>query len=167
MQTFEERMKTLIDSVAGNANKFALSLGAERANMIYKVLKGETLPSLETIFRIKKVYPQINLEWLLNGDGEMFVTESQPQDKMLQPNEVISMVTNQREKVTKNIEASFYEKMLQDKESMIIELKQDKEFLKGLVITKLEKLGKLLSSDAEPVVTNMVTMLTTKHAITA
>ncbi len=139
METFEQRMESLVKSVAGNANKFALSLGAERANMIYKVLKGETLPSLETIFRIKKVYPDINLEWLLNGNGNMFV---QNHDENKQVNE------SQKENLALN--QSLYEKIIQEKEKVIAELREDKEFLKGIVLKELRNMGKLKGNLISP-----------------
>jgi transcriptional regulator with XRE-family HTH domain len=39
--------------------------------VIYNLERGKTFPGLETIYRVKRAFPDLNLNWLLTGEGEM------------------------------------------------------------------------------------------------
>ncbi|HAG14990.1 MAG TPA: hypothetical protein DCG69_00495 [Bacteroidales bacterium] len=67
-----KRIKTLISAKNLSASQFADLLGVQRSNISH-ILSGRNKPSLDFILRIVEVYPSVNLEWLLKGQGEMLV----------------------------------------------------------------------------------------------
>jgi len=40
---------------------------------IYKYINGKSLPGIDVILKVKQMIPEINLNWLLVGEGEMYV----------------------------------------------------------------------------------------------
>lgn len=55
-----------------NAKSFSEKIGLERPQAIYDIQKGKTKnisPSMRD--KIISVFPELNIEWLLTGDGEM------------------------------------------------------------------------------------------------
>lgn len=76
--TINERVKILIDSLSGGVPaRFAKSLGVA-ASVIGNYLPGssrEGEPSFSVLQKISTVYPQINIEWLVTGEGEPFKSE--------------------------------------------------------------------------------------------
>ena len=71
--SISQRLDQVIKALGMNANRFALTLGTNRAEKIYKILRGESKPSFETIEEILKAYPQINSNWLIRGEGQMLL----------------------------------------------------------------------------------------------
>ncbi len=66
------RIKELIFKMNLNQTSFAKSVGVSQ-NAIFKTVTGNTTPRLALIDSILKVYPQVNRDWLLEGEGEMFL----------------------------------------------------------------------------------------------
>lgn len=56
-----------------NANAFAMSLGLNRADRIYNILNGRNNLSPALARKIKSVYPNVSMEWLLTGKDAMLV----------------------------------------------------------------------------------------------
>jgi transcriptional regulator with XRE-family HTH domain len=75
------RLKKLIKALNLNQSSFAKSLGMTQPN-ISRMVNGEGKVSVEVINGITKNYTEVNLHWLLTGDGEMFLDS-----KGLQANE--------------------------------------------------------------------------------
>lgn len=73
METRSSRLKTLINQLNISQKGFA-----EKANINYRLLSqyinGKQLGD-KTANKIIKCYPNISLEWLMNGDGDMFVSD--------------------------------------------------------------------------------------------
>lgn len=139
MENFSVRFKNLISKVASNPNEFAQSLGYAKASVIYNILNDKSFPSFETIEKIKTKYPRIDTNWLVTGNGQMFLDDTSGNEKLSQDRE--------KENTLSNI---FYEKLLAEKEETIKGLKEDKEFLKGIVIKEISRLGKLWSNLIRP-----------------
>jgi hypothetical protein len=139
MEKFETRFKALIDRVANNTNEFAQSLGYAKASVMYNILNGKSFPSFDTIEKIKTKYPRVDINWLITGKGNMFYDT-------ISVNEEIS----QNRENENTISSAFYERLLADRDEKIKELKEDKEFLKGIVIRELRSLGKLWSNLISP-----------------
>ncbi len=55
--------------------QFSDAIGMQRSALSH-VLSGRNKPSLDFVLRIKKRFPEIRLDWLLLGKGEMFVSDS-------------------------------------------------------------------------------------------
>ncbi|MCB9334534.1 MAG: hypothetical protein H6586_00175 [Flavobacteriales bacterium] len=71
---FNIKIKEIINlKCSGNKNQFCLETGIKKITL-YKILSGENLkPNYETIIKIKKTFPDLNLNWLLYDDLEMYI----------------------------------------------------------------------------------------------
>lgn len=71
LQGFSKRISELVDRFTdGNNTKFAESIESSEAN-VRNYRSAKTTPKLEILYNIASKY-EINYEWLLNGEGEMF-----------------------------------------------------------------------------------------------
>lgn len=43
---------------------------------ISKLVRGIGSPSYETLSKIKETYPELNMDWLISGEGEMILGDS-------------------------------------------------------------------------------------------
>lgn len=66
------RLKTLIKALNLNQSSFAKSLGMTQPN-ISRMTSGEGKISMEVLNGITKTYTDVNLHWLLTGNGHMFL----------------------------------------------------------------------------------------------
>lgn len=78
------RLKKLIKALNINQVSFARSLGMAQPN-ISRMVSGAGSVSVEVLNRIAAKYMEVNLHWLLTGNGEMFLNGRQ--DTSLQVNE--------------------------------------------------------------------------------
>ncbi|HEY9113173.1 MAG TPA: helix-turn-helix transcriptional regulator [Bacteroidales bacterium] len=69
------RIKRIIDDKQINAAQFADEIGVQRSALSH-VLSGRNNPSLDFMLKIKKAYPEINLDWLMIGSGQMIENTS-------------------------------------------------------------------------------------------
>lgn len=65
------RLKKLIKELNLNQTVFAKSIGIAQPN-INRMVSGENKISWEALNGIAEKYAQVNLDWLLTGNGEMF-----------------------------------------------------------------------------------------------
>ncbi len=73
-----DRLQELLTFWKLNPNQFAKELGYERPEKIYGILNKKFKPSFETLMDIITQYPQVNANWLLKGEGNMFNQEDKP-----------------------------------------------------------------------------------------
>lgn len=73
-----QRLEAVIKWAESSTHKFALQIGLKRSENLYQIKKGNNGISLKLAQRITDRYPQINLAWLMMGEGEML---SQPQKR--------------------------------------------------------------------------------------
>lgn len=66
------RLQQLIKALKMNQSKFAKQLGVTQPN-ISRMVTGESRISTEILNRIILAYKNVNLHWLLTGEGEMFI----------------------------------------------------------------------------------------------
>ena len=64
------RIKKIMETKELNAAQFADEIGVQRSALSH-VLSGRNNPSLDFMLKIKTAYPEINLDWLLIGSGNM------------------------------------------------------------------------------------------------
>lgn len=69
------RLKKLIKALNLNQSSFARSLGMTQPN-ISRMVSGSSNISVEVLNRIRDRYRQVNLHWLLAGEGEMLFEET-------------------------------------------------------------------------------------------
>jgi transcriptional regulator with XRE-family HTH domain len=71
-----ERIKLILQVNNITASRFADEIGVQRSSISH-ILSGRNMPSLDLIQKILKRFPEINSEWLLNGNGSM-IRNQQP-----------------------------------------------------------------------------------------
>ena len=91
------RIKQIISANELSVSAFAKSIGLAQVTVNNYIL-GKRKISFELIDAIAKNYPNISLEWLLRGEGEMYVS-NKPQQ-------------------TTSIGEAYYQKMLREMEAM-------------------------------------------------
>lgn len=70
MQTIPERLSSFIESTKMSKNQFASKIGTSSA-LISKLTKQDIDFRIEILNKISAHYPELNLNWLLTGVGEM------------------------------------------------------------------------------------------------
>jgi len=65
---FIKRLEIILDYYSLNASSFADKVGVQRSSMSH-LLSGRNKPSLDFILKITSFFPDVDLYWLLNGDG--------------------------------------------------------------------------------------------------
>ncbi len=73
-----QRIQTIMEHYQMKAAQFADAIGLQRSAVSH-VLSGRNKPSLDFILRIKKRFPEIRLDWLAMGSGDMFEENGSPQ----------------------------------------------------------------------------------------
>lgn len=63
-----ERIKLLIDHLELTVSAFADAVGVQRSSISH-LLKGRNKPSLDFVMKVAQTYPQVDLYWLLYGQG--------------------------------------------------------------------------------------------------
>lgn len=66
----KQRMQYLLDYLKLGPSAFADNLGVQRSSISH-LLSGRNKPGTDFINKLMRTYPQVNLEWLMNGTGEM------------------------------------------------------------------------------------------------
>lgn len=84
----KERIEELMELLHLNPTQFANEIGIQRATLQH-ILNGRNEPSLKIIMAIHSKYPDVELEWLLNGKGsaipQLNTVEKQEPDYPLLP----------------------------------------------------------------------------------
>lgn len=75
----KDRIKQLMESQHMNQQSFASYIGLAPATLC-SILQERTRPTLNTVEAICKKMPNVNLTWLVNGTGEMFVGQNSDQN---------------------------------------------------------------------------------------
>jgi hypothetical protein len=61
----------LLDELRMNTQQFALSIGLNRPDRVYHVLRGRNNVSKDLANLITEKYPDVNYKWLTTGEGSM------------------------------------------------------------------------------------------------
>ncbi|MDI9859655.1 helix-turn-helix transcriptional regulator [Flectobacillus roseus] len=69
--TISQRFEALIKALKMNNNSFANSIGKSPSNIKF-VVDGSSKPGFDLLEQVLKTYPNVNSDWLLRGEGEMF-----------------------------------------------------------------------------------------------
>ncbi len=81
------RIKSVIDHFGLTVSSFADSIGVQRSSISH-ILSGRNKPSLDFVLKVVKIYPEVNLYWLLIGKGK-FPAQS---EKETSPTEISSKI---------------------------------------------------------------------------
>ena len=71
METFPERLKFLINQKKLSNAEFANRLEIQKSTVSH-LLSGRNKPGFDFLNKLIKVFPDINLRWLITGEGEPF-----------------------------------------------------------------------------------------------
>ena len=94
----KERIKIIMEKENMQPKVFAEKIGIKQATLSH-ILTGRNRPSLEVIMKINQVYQNINLKWLLYGEGEMYSTGTSISQPLLFDTDILSpSKTNYKEK---------------------------------------------------------------------
>lgn len=91
------RIKVIQKHYGLTASAFADSIGVQRSSMSH-IISGRNKPSLDFILKIIKQFPEVDISWLLRGEGEFL---NQKPDKNEEPDLFNTAVTY--EQLEKNI----------------------------------------------------------------
>ncbi|GLU45091.1 helix-turn-helix domain-containing protein [Allomuricauda sp. NBRC 101325] len=69
-----DRVKQVIEHYGLSVSAFADEIGVQRSSMSH-LLNGRNKPSLDFVMKLVDSYPEVNLYWLLKGEGEFLVGE--------------------------------------------------------------------------------------------
>ena len=75
---FVLRLKKIMTYYNENATSFSEKIGVQRSSISH-ILSERNKPSLEFILKVLSSYQEINLYWLLNGQGDFLINDSKPQ----------------------------------------------------------------------------------------
>ena len=70
------RVQKIINYSELSSSEFADEIGVQRSNISH-VLSGRNKPSLDFLMKIKDRFPEIQWEWLIEGEGAMIFSENE------------------------------------------------------------------------------------------
>jgi len=80
-EDFRKRLEDIIQYYGLSASAFADKIGVQRSSISH-ILSGRNKPSLEFVMKIISNFPDVNLYWLLNGDGSFPVTKTESESSI-------------------------------------------------------------------------------------
>jgi transcriptional regulator with XRE-family HTH domain len=95
-EDFIKRLQILLQHYGLTASAFADSLDVQRSSVSH-IVSGRNKPSLDFVLKILHAYPEVDLQWLLNGKGSF-------------PKEIESTSENTIVKKTSGVQSDLFEK---------------------------------------------------------
>lgn len=68
IEDFIKRLEIILEYYSLTASSFADKIGVQRSSMSH-LLSGRNKPSLDFILKLSEEFPEVTLEWILNGKG--------------------------------------------------------------------------------------------------
>ncbi|MFD0962494.1 helix-turn-helix transcriptional regulator [Pseudofulvibacter geojedonensis] len=65
---FAQRLQKLLDYYDLSASGFATKIGIQRSSMSH-ILSGRNKPSLDFTMKVLHTFPEVSIEWLIDGNG--------------------------------------------------------------------------------------------------
>ena len=87
----QERLNQIIEDKGLTATKFAAMIGVN-ASTISHILAGRNKPGFDIINNIAKTFPDLNLTWLITGNGPMNNSSAQKEKYSTVPEQVPNSV---------------------------------------------------------------------------
>jgi transcriptional regulator with XRE-family HTH domain len=73
----EDRLLKLLDAEQLSSAKFADAIGVQRSSISH-ILSGRNKPSFDFLQKTLKVFPMLNADWLILGEGNMYEGNPEP-----------------------------------------------------------------------------------------
>lgn len=82
---FTKRLREVMEYYGESASSFAEKIGAQRSSISH-ILSGRNKPSLDFVLKVLSSFPEVDLYWLLNGDGKFPKTKtpSSPKEHVIE-----------------------------------------------------------------------------------
>ncbi len=71
-----ERLAKVIEWAGMSTHAFAMKIGMKRSENLYRIIRNKENVSIKLAMLIIETYPQLNRNWLIYGDGEMIIDET-------------------------------------------------------------------------------------------
>lgn len=84
IEDFIKRLETILEYYSLTASSFADKISVQRSSMSH-LLSGRNKPSLDFVLKVTEEFPDIELEWFLNGKGSFPKDEFTPTPTIIQP----------------------------------------------------------------------------------
>ena len=68
-EDFIKRLQKIIDFYGESSSSFAEKIGVQRSSISH-ILSGRNKPSLDFTLKVLSAFPEVDLYWLFNGEGE-------------------------------------------------------------------------------------------------
>lgn len=88
--TASERLKHLLDTKNLSVNQFGKKVGVSRDTLNKMFAKGSD-PKLHLLQKCLQLYPALNIEWLILGEGEMWRIDEKKATKLEQEMEAVKL----------------------------------------------------------------------------
>ena len=127
MGEFRERLEKIMDHYGVTRYRMAIEIGSTGANLGH-LASGKFNPSFEFLQKVLARYPEINANWMINGEGAMFNDpEIQPQSHKVPDPDVLESKNAVIAAQTKTIE------MLEQKVRELSKSLREYELASGMV----------------------------------
>ena len=83
IEDFIKRLETILDYYSLTASSFADKISVQRSSMSH-LLSGRNKPSLDFIMKLAEEFPEVTLEWILNGKGSFPKDDFAPTPTIIQ-----------------------------------------------------------------------------------
>lgn len=84
-EDFIKRLEFILDYYSISASAFADKIGVQRSSLSH-LLSGRNKPSLDFILKIIEFFPEIDLYWILNGQGSFPKSDTEKSNPAPNPN---------------------------------------------------------------------------------
>ena len=72
-----KRLSEVLELAEMSPNYFARYIGLPNGEYIYRIKRGQNGISRDVANRIAQKFPKININWLLSGEGSIFLEDSE------------------------------------------------------------------------------------------
>ena len=80
--SLKDRLNLIIETIGVDKKDLAEQCGIARAT-IFNYLNGKSVPDAKFLHELKKHYPQVNLDWLITGEGEQYLYNKEGSDNVV------------------------------------------------------------------------------------
>lgn len=101
----KERIRKIIEYQGLSISLFEANISTGRGT-ISRYLREDCSFSVEILIKIGQAYPEINMDWLVNGRGSMFYTSSDEKEKIIDEKkqvDLMSMVINAKDELIETL----------------------------------------------------------------
>ena len=94
IEDFIKRLETVLEYYSLTASSFADKISVQRSSMSH-LLSGRNKPSLDFIMKLAEEFPEVTLEWILNGKGSFPKDDFTPAPTIIQPEKKVEQPTKE------------------------------------------------------------------------